>query len=387
MTGTAPHDVLSIRRHLATRVPSYMFPRDYLFLDALPLTASGKVDRRALASLELPDDAELLGGEPPRNDIERGVAAIFEELLKLEPIGWEADFFRLGGDSLTLVQLQLELRETFGVSLANPSDDLTVGGIAEAIQREQAAAQDGPQAIPVLVPLRQRGSAPPLYLVHGRLAQALVSPHFLDLLGDDQPVWAFQARGLDGIAEPHTTIDAMAPTTSTIRKRQPWSVFPRLAVHRCLRRHPDGASPARLRRGRPSAAAARSAGATVCDARIAGHRRCDARAAQTAAGNGADRCADRRSALRAGVGAHSDRFRKRDPAPPAGSLRGPVCILASGDRLGGVPSSELAALFTGTLDRFDVATAHSEILDARNVAFGAALRRCIDIIHESAKVC
>jgi amino acid adenylation domain-containing protein len=381
-------DALSIRRHLATRIPSYMFPRDYLFLDALPLTASGKIDRRALSSLELPNTAELLGVEPPRNDIERGVAAIFEELLKLEPIGWRADFFRLGGDSLSLVRLQVELRETFGVALANPYDDLTVGGIAEAIQREQAASRDSPQAIPVLVPLRQAGSAPPLYLVHGRLAQALVSPHFLDLLGDDQPVWAFQARGLDGIQEPHATIEAMAADyVDEIRMRQPdgpyflgslcIGVFVALEMARRLRASGETVLPLLLLDPPVRPFAMRASGVTE-DAMLA---RLQRRQAMGRIDAPIDDPHYARASVRTAI-AFESAIRDHRAVP----YDGPVCILSSQDRLAGVPSSELAALFTGPVDRFDVATTHSEILDARNVAFAAALRRCLGIIHDSAKV-
>ena len=59
------------------------------------------------------------------------------------------------------------------------------------------------------MPLWQSGRQPPLFIVHGRHGQAFVSPHFMKLLGNDQPVWAFQARGLDGkwvIALQNTTI-------------------------------------------------------------------------------------------------------------------------------------------------------------------------------------
>jgi amino acid adenylation domain-containing protein len=384
----ADRDALSIRRHLATRIPSYMFPRDYLFLDALPLTSSGKVDRRALASLALPDTAELLGGEPPRNDIERGVAAIFEELLKIEPIGWRADFFRLGGDSLSLVRLQAELRDTFGVAPANPYDDLTVGGIASAILRAQAAAPGSPRAIPVLVPLRQRGSAPPLYLVHGRLAQALVSPHFLDLLGDDQPVWAFQARGLDGMQEPHATIEAMAADyVDEIRGRQPdgpyflgalcIGVFVALAMARRLRAAGEIVLPLLLL-DPPVRPFAMHASRVTEDAMLA---RLQRRQAMGRIDAPIEDPHYARASVRTAI-AFETAIREHRAVP----YDGPVCILSSEDRLAGIPSSELTALFTGRVDRFDVATTHSEILDARNVAFVAALKRCLGIIHDYAKV-
>ncbi len=367
-----------------------MFPRDYLFLDALPLTASGKVDRRALVVVGAAGrPRSSSGNEPPRNDIERGVAAIFEELLKLEPIGWRADFFRLGGDSLSLVRLQVELRDTFGVSLANPYDDLTVGGIAEAIQREQAASPDSPQAIPVLVPLRQRGSAPPLYLVHGRLAQALVSPHFLDLLGDDQPVWAFQARGLDGMQEPHATIEAMAADyVDEIRIRQPdgpyflgslcIGVFVAIQMARLLRASGEAVLPLLLL-DPPVRPFAMHASRVTEDAMLARLKR---RQAMGRIDAPIDDPHYAQASVRTAI-AFENAIRRASSAAP---YDGPVCILSSEDRLAGVPPAELAALFTGPVDRFDVATTHSQILDARNVAFAAALQRCLGIIHDSAKV-
>jgi amino acid adenylation domain-containing protein len=381
-------DPLTVRRHLATRIPSYMFPRDYLFLDALPLTTSGKVDRRALSSIELPDTAELLGSEPPRTDLERGVAAIFEDLLKLEPIGRSADFFRLGGDSLSLVHLQAELRDTFGVALANPLDDLTVAGIAEAIGCMQAESPDVLQTIPVLVPLRRSGSAPPLYLIHGRLAQALVSPHFLELLGEEQPVWAFQAPGLDGIQEPHTTIEAMAAHyVDEIRRRQPEGpyflgslcigVFVAIAMARILRESGETVLPLLLL-DPPSRPFAMPASWMTDDVMLA---RLQRRQAMRRIDAPIDDPQFAKASVRTAI-AFENAIREHKAIP----YDGPVWIFSSQDRLAGVPSSKITALFTGPIERFDVASAHSEILDARNAAFAAALRRCLGTIHDSAKV-
>ena len=388
ITSDTDRDPLTVRRHLATRIPSYMFPRDYLFLDTLPLTASGKVDRRALSSMELPDTAELLGSEPPRTDLERGVAAIFEELLKLEPIGRRADFFRLGGDSLSLVHLQAELRDTFGVALANPFDDLTVAGIADAIRRMQAESPDVLQAIPVLVPLRRSGRAPPLYLIHGRLAQALVSPHFLELLGEEQPVWAFQAPGLDGIQKPHATIEAMASHyVDEIRRRQPEGpyflgslcigVFVAIAMARILRESGETVLPLLLL-DPPSRPFSMPASRMTEDAMIA---RLQRRQAMGRIDAPIDDPHFAKASVRTAI-AFENAIREHKAVP----YDGPVWIFSSQDRLAGVPSSRIAGLFTGTIERFDVAPTHSEILDARNTVFAAALRRCLGTIHDSAKV-
>src|SRR5205823_5200235 len=125
---------------LASVLPSYMLPAGYVFLDALPLTASGKIDRKALAAMDRPEANEEREIEPPRDDLERSIAGIFAQMLKLAPIGRNDDFFLLGGDSLSVAELQTRLRDTFGVGLANPSGGATVAGIAADIRRERAAA-------------------------------------------------------------------------------------------------------------------------------------------------------------------------------------------------------------------------------------------------------
>ena len=99
---------------------------------------------------------------------------------------------------------------TFGVHVGNFHEDATVAGIAAGIRRERAHPARRVREMPTMLPLWRAGSEIPLFIVHGRHGQAFVSSHFMRLLGDDQPVRSFQARGLDGVSEPHQTIEAMA---------------------------------------------------------------------------------------------------------------------------------------------------------------------------------
>ena len=139
VASDAKLDSLLVRRHLAARLPSYMLPRDFRFLHALPLTASGKIDRKTLASMDPPAPSNVHDAESPRDDLERAIAAIVQEMLKLERVGRQDDFFLLGGDSLSIVELQTRLRDTFGVGLENPHENATVAGIAADIRRSRAA--------------------------------------------------------------------------------------------------------------------------------------------------------------------------------------------------------------------------------------------------------
>ncbi|GGQ06476.1 hypothetical protein GCM10010266_32450 [Streptomyces griseomycini] len=107
-------DAGEVRRRLAGLLPSYMVPARVVFLDALPLTGTGKVDRSALTGLLDPDDRSGGGGTAPATATERRLAAIWSELLRVAPVHREDDFFDLGGDSLLVLQVFARLAEREG---------------------------------------------------------------------------------------------------------------------------------------------------------------------------------------------------------------------------------------------------------------------------------
>ncbi|MER6504610.1 amino acid adenylation domain-containing protein, partial [Streptomyces sp. NPDC001455] len=125
-----------LRAHLKALVPAYMVPAAFVALDALPLNANGKVDRRALPA---PDpDAVQTGTEyvAPRTPGEETVAAIWQEVLGLERVGAEDDFFALGGNSILTLQVTARIRTRFGVSLTVRAvhDAPTVAALADAVE-------------------------------------------------------------------------------------------------------------------------------------------------------------------------------------------------------------------------------------------------------------
>ena len=377
-------DPIRIRRRLARRLPSYMLPTSFVFMDALPLTSSGKIDRKALAAIEPPPDARSV--EPPRDDVEQAIAAIFGELLKQAPIGRGDDFFMLGGDSLSVVELQTRLRDAFGVSVGNIYHDATVGGIAAGVRAHRAQRSTGPQVLPVLVPLREEGGKPPLFLVHGRLGQAFVSPHFLDLLGDDQPVWVFQARGLDALHEPHATIDAMAADyLSEIRRRRPHGpyfigalcvgAFVACAIARTLREAGEAVLPLLLfdPPDRPF---------EMDPARMTEQALLNRMKSKQALGRIGPRLDDpvyAQASVRTAL-AFEHAIRMHRPQP----YDGPVLVIASRARIQATGASELKKLFTGEIERLEVATTHKQLLDVRNEAFAAHLKHCLGRIDAAA---
>ncbi|MEM7350597.1 MAG: non-ribosomal peptide synthase/polyketide synthase, partial [Acidobacteriota bacterium] len=131
-----PPAVSALRDHLAERLPDYMLPASFLFLDALPLTSSDKIDRRALAGIEL-TEAPLEGPEvAPRNATEEILAGVFADVLNRGSVGVTDDFFALGGHSLLATQVISRLRQIFHreVPLRILFEAPTVASLTRAIE-------------------------------------------------------------------------------------------------------------------------------------------------------------------------------------------------------------------------------------------------------------
>jgi amino acid adenylation domain-containing protein len=123
---TDPQKLLpQLRGFLKEKLPAYMLPSSYVVLDTLPLLPNGKVDkrclRRATPTLPQPENSRVdlgIAYVPPQTQVEQRIAAVWREILQVEKIGIHDNFFDLGGNSLLIVQLHNELRETFGRELS-----------------------------------------------------------------------------------------------------------------------------------------------------------------------------------------------------------------------------------------------------------------------------
>jgi acyl carrier protein len=109
-------DISVLQAALQRRLPAWMVPSEIVPLDALPVTAAGKLDRRALERM-VPEGGGPREIRPPSNPVEEGLAAIWSELLGVERVGLDDDFFALGGHSLLATQLVSRVRQRFGVDL------------------------------------------------------------------------------------------------------------------------------------------------------------------------------------------------------------------------------------------------------------------------------
>ncbi len=155
-----------LRRYLRTKLPEHMVPASYWRVEGLPLLASGKVNRGALAGCggkPLVDKEELAG---PRNEVEAKLAEMWRELLEVEQVGREQNFFELGGHSLLVLQVTARIRRMFEVELAVRTvfEAPTIAGLAKEVEKAQA------MGLKARTPILQR---------HPRAAPAKVSQEVL----------------------------------------------------------------------------------------------------------------------------------------------------------------------------------------------------------------
>ncbi|HEX8275451.1 MAG TPA: amino acid adenylation domain-containing protein, partial [Longimicrobiaceae bacterium] len=156
--------VPALRASLRERLPEPMVPASFVVLDALPLTPSGKTDRLALPA---PDPARAGPGRervPPRTEVERRIAAIWEEVLGVEAVGVRDGFLELGGHSLLGTRVTMRLREALGVEL--PLRALFEAPTVEQLARRVEAGRGGGAAVPA--PLERAPRDAPLPLSFGQ---------------------------------------------------------------------------------------------------------------------------------------------------------------------------------------------------------------------------
>jgi amino acid adenylation domain-containing protein len=165
-----------LREFLGRKLPEYMAPAHFVFLDAFPLTPNGKVDRRALPIPEkTPSRRELI---PPQNAGESKLAAIWIELLGVSPLSVTDEFFDLGGNSLLAAKLLVRVEHVFGRRLS-------MGMLFQAPTIRQLAGilENQVLSTPQLIPVQPAGSLAPFFCIG---AGPLFRPLALRL-GNDRP--------------------------------------------------------------------------------------------------------------------------------------------------------------------------------------------------------
>ncbi|HEY1380035.1 MAG TPA: condensation domain-containing protein, partial [Gemmataceae bacterium] len=182
LRGKAARDLVpQLREHLKARLPEYMVPSAVVILDALPLTSSGKLDRKALPAPDStrPDLEEAYVA--PRTPVEQALADLWAEVLGVERVGVADNFFELGGHSLLATQVISRVRKALQVELPLRAlfEAPTVAGLAERVEEVRRAALGLPAA-----PLRRVPRDEELPLSFGQ-----ETFWFLDQLDPGNPVF------------------------------------------------------------------------------------------------------------------------------------------------------------------------------------------------------
>ncbi|HEX9941903.1 MAG TPA: amino acid adenylation domain-containing protein, partial [Thermoanaerobaculia bacterium] len=139
--GEAP-SVAQMRNFLRERLPAYMVPAGLVVLDRLPVTPNGKVDRKALLRIDDRHRKTGVDSRVPQTEAELTIASILQEVLKIDQVGVDHNFFDLGGNSLLLVQVNGRLQERFGreILLVEIFNNPTVRALAAHLEGDLAGA-------------------------------------------------------------------------------------------------------------------------------------------------------------------------------------------------------------------------------------------------------
>ncbi|MGC5568119.1 amino acid adenylation domain-containing protein [Streptomyces sp. FR-108] len=236
-------DTAALRTHLGTRLPEYMVPSTLVILDALPLTANGKLDRRALPA---PDRTASAPSPEPSSIQEEVLCGIFAEELNVPHIGVTDNFFERGGHSLLAVKLVRRIRAVMGaeVSLQMLMESPTVAGLAHRLSFPETT-----ESLRTLLPIRTHGSQPPLFCVHPRSGLSWCFAPLAGSVPPDIPLYGVQARDVDSAGELPGSIREMAEEyVAELRTVQPsgpyhllgWSMGGRVAQEMAVQLQEDG---------------------------------------------------------------------------------------------------------------------------------------------------
>lgn len=203
---TGHFDSGSITHYLTNKLPQYMIPSVFLKLDNMPLTPSGKIDRKTLSAMEISNTRPSDQFTPPVDFIEQQLANIWQEVLALPMVGVEENFFAIGGHSLLAVHLMARIEQHFGKNLpvATLFQCPTIRAMSDRLRTQQVHS-----SWTSLVPIRTSDKTIPFFFVPGAGGNVLYIYEMSRLLHQDQAIYGLQAKGLDGTA-PYSSIEEMA---------------------------------------------------------------------------------------------------------------------------------------------------------------------------------
>ncbi|MGW3151745.1 alpha/beta fold hydrolase, partial [Streptomyces sp. NPDC001177] len=209
-------DTAALRDYVAGKLPDYMVPAAVVSMEALPVTANGKLDRGRLPA---PDFAGQASGQAPATPAEAVLCGLFAGVLGVERVGREDSFFDLGGDSLLAMRLIDRIRTVLDSEVG--IRDLFTGPTPAAVAAALNNVSDVGDFDPVL-PFRTGGDRPPLFCVHPGQGLSWRYAALTRHLPAEYPVYGLQSRGLKGEPDlPESIAEMVADYFERMREVQP----------------------------------------------------------------------------------------------------------------------------------------------------------------------
>ncbi|MFD7506363.1 amino acid adenylation domain-containing protein, partial [Streptomyces sp. NPDC059850] len=201
--GDHPPRAAELRGRLTRTVPDYMVPAEYVVVDEFPTTRNGKLDRRALLAMEVEKPASRAAA----TEAEKRICAVFAEVLGVEEVGPDDDFFRLGGHSFLAAKAVAVLREQLGADLGvrDLFEAPTPAGLA--LEAERGGLRD---SFAPMLPLRTGGEDRPLFCVHPGGGMSWCYAGLLTHLDPGMPVYGLQARAFSRPGAMPGSVEEMA---------------------------------------------------------------------------------------------------------------------------------------------------------------------------------
>ncbi|MHC5744027.1 MAG: amino acid adenylation domain-containing protein [Nostoc sp.] len=195
-----------LRQFLKAKLPDYMVPNAFVMLEEMPLTPSGKVDRRALPAPDL-HSSNSDKYVAPRNQVELELTQIWSRILKVDKVGVKDNFFDLGGHSLLTPYLMAQIKQQFGkdIAIASLYQNPTIEQLATVVPFDSDSKSGSP-----LVILQPHGSKPPLFCLPGAAGYPFYLYDLARCLGSDQPFYSFQAIAPGEAGELITQVEDVA---------------------------------------------------------------------------------------------------------------------------------------------------------------------------------
>ncbi|MEK7989655.1 MAG: thioesterase domain-containing protein, partial [Thiotrichaceae bacterium] len=199
--------ISELKQSLQKQLPDYMNPAYYVVLEHIPLTPNGKADRKALLAMDIHSNRDTSNLQPARDNIEKALVEIWQEVLNVKPVGITDNFFELGGHSLLAIRVMSKIQQQFGqnLPLATLFEGSTIESLAEIVRDKIQVLDWQP-----VVKIQSEGSKPILYCVPGAGGNVLYYYNLAHLLGIEHPFYGLQSKGLDGVSTPLDTIEAIA---------------------------------------------------------------------------------------------------------------------------------------------------------------------------------